>query len=40
VVPDAKKDGDGVALNAEQQQVARMLGMTAAQYTKHIEGVN
>lgn len=40
VVPDAKKDGDGVALNAEQQQVARMLGMTDAQYTKHIEGVN
>jgi phage I-like protein len=39
VVPDNKPEPTKTALNAEQQQAARMLGMTDEQYIKHTEGV-
>ncbi|MCY1356903.1 Mu-like prophage I protein [compost metagenome] len=39
VVPEVKL-GDQKALNAEQQQAARMLGMSDEQYIKHIEGAH
>lgn len=40
VVPDGENKGGEKALNAEQQQAARMLGMSDEQFIKHIEGVN
>ncbi|MDF3931389.1 phage protease [Pseudomonas citronellolis] len=39
VTPEGQSKGGDKALNAEQQQAARMLGMDDEQYTKHIEGV-
>lgn len=39
VTPQGEHRVETKALNSEQQQAARMLGMDDEQYTKHIEGV-
>ncbi|OQR35908.1 hypothetical protein BWR15_06160 [Pseudomonas sp. T] len=39
VTPQGEHQVEQKALNSEQQQAARMLGMDDEQYTKHIEGV-
>lgn len=40
ITPEGEhQDSEKTALNSEQQQAARMLGMDDEQYTKHIEGV-
>lgn len=40
VLPNKLPEQQDMALNAEQQTVARMLGMSDEQFKKHIEGVN